>query len=364
MSGSMAEVKLNNKNCVVCFNSAIKEIRVINSRAGREKRLKQLLLKYGEINVVEGVMCRTCERKLLSLHNECNNFRTQCQNTSQNFAVKRCASSTSPSTSPAARKPLALIQIQAASSSVASLSTSSPRPKSSKTSKTKYLTINPATDVTIQPFSDSAVRVLDNQSDESTTNLLRTNLTQDASNNTVAQLIAANLSSRTGDRCLTTSQCSAVVDATNTKSLMLVVGAITAASTAAFEHQVTAEIETVMDKLKARKRGTPSMLLAVGVGKSAYETLTEFSWDKCVSEFHSNFPLLCNVLVSAMLGRDKKTDARQVDGVLQRLGMIYAIIVQCRIPYLSRVQRLMSAILTDSLVDVKVGLTMDILSIF
>src|SRR5664279_247178 len=85
-------IKLKSSHCVVC-NVEKKETRRINSSAGEQKNLSELLKKYGEVDIVEGTICRSCERRLLHLHKECSEFYEQCQNTFYGAHVKRCANS-------------------------------------------------------------------------------------------------------------------------------------------------------------------------------------------------------------------------------------------------------------------------------
>ncbi|XP_063444106.1 uncharacterized protein LOC134724790 [Mytilus trossulus] len=66
--------------------------RHINSDAGLKKNLSTLLLKYGEIDVLEGVVCRNCERKLLSLDKQVSEFRSKCNEKLDLVGGKRCMS--------------------------------------------------------------------------------------------------------------------------------------------------------------------------------------------------------------------------------------------------------------------------------
>ena len=66
--------------CVVCKNSIKKgEARHINSTAGQKKNLPSLLVLYGGIEIVEGVLCRSCERRVIALDASVTQFRKMCQ---------------------------------------------------------------------------------------------------------------------------------------------------------------------------------------------------------------------------------------------------------------------------------------------
>lgn len=75
------------KVCCVCGENK-KEVRYIESEKGKEKHLSQLLLKYGGIDLVQGIICRTCHDTLLKLHKSATNFWEHCQ--SSKSKSKRC----------------------------------------------------------------------------------------------------------------------------------------------------------------------------------------------------------------------------------------------------------------------------------
>ncbi|CAC5411404.1 unnamed protein product [Mytilus coruscus] len=66
--------------------------RHLNSDAGLKKKLSTLLLKYGEIDVLEGVVCRNCERKLLNIDKQVSEFRSKCNEKLDLVGGKRCMS--------------------------------------------------------------------------------------------------------------------------------------------------------------------------------------------------------------------------------------------------------------------------------
>ena len=79
--------------CVVCKQPIRKgESRELDSAAGRKKGLSALLFKYGDINIIEGVICRTCEMKLVNIDNSVTEFKKACQETLHLLSIKRVLS--------------------------------------------------------------------------------------------------------------------------------------------------------------------------------------------------------------------------------------------------------------------------------
>ena len=70
--------KINKHLCVVCkIDKSV--VRSINSDAGK-KIMSELLQIYGDINIIEGIVCQNCERKLLNLDESVTDLKKQCQN--------------------------------------------------------------------------------------------------------------------------------------------------------------------------------------------------------------------------------------------------------------------------------------------
>ena len=95
----------NHAVCILCNNTA-KEPRNVGS-AKTKHNIKDLLLKYGGINVESGKMCVLCFGKLYSLHEKSMAFYNICQASYKLniHQVKRMASS--PSESSSKRKTIA-----------------------------------------------------------------------------------------------------------------------------------------------------------------------------------------------------------------------------------------------------------------
>ena len=84
------------------------------------------------------------------------------------------------------------------------------------------------------------------------------------------------------------------------------------------------------------------------------EFLSELKWEEICQEAFTLFPLLVCMMVSIMLPKEKWTSTIAIRNILPRLGMVYAILIQTRIPQLSRVQRVVTALLADSICETKV----------
>ena len=87
---------------------------------------------------------------------------------------------------------------------------------------------------------------------------------------------------------------------------------------------------------------------------TAYLQLDSFNWADIVVEMQHTFPMFLKLAIGIMLPKENRTNASEIQKILPRLGMIYAICIQNRVHYLSLVQRMMAAILTEGLCDVRV----------
>ena len=87
-------LKLLLPKCVVCAKSVGGHYTLLHSSTGVKKGLSQLLLKYGGVNVTQGMICSPDQEKLLNLEKRVASFREQCQETikviSRSGGAKRC----------------------------------------------------------------------------------------------------------------------------------------------------------------------------------------------------------------------------------------------------------------------------------
>ena len=114
------------------------------------------------------------------------------------------------------------------------------------------------------------------------------------------------------------------------------------------ENAIVAHISSCIGSMSAKTHGPNVSVLS----KTGYEELTTFSWIEVVEEFVKKHLLLAKILISACL-----PDIKNVDSFAEyssRIGMIYSIIMQSRIHYLSRVQRVITHCLQESTCERKV----------
>ena len=84
-------IKSTKHVCVVCkIDKSV--ARSINSDAGKKKKLSELLQIYGDVNIIEGIVCQNCERKLLIIDKSVTDFKKQCQTSLSLLCGKRCSS--------------------------------------------------------------------------------------------------------------------------------------------------------------------------------------------------------------------------------------------------------------------------------
>jgi len=317
----LTPVKIKCSNCLVCKKEK-SDLRRVNSAAGIQKNVRELLKKYGEIDVIEGSICRACEKKLFHLHDSCTSFRNQCLATCYTANVKRCSTS-----------PVQLLSQPETHVSASQKNFMGASRNQDMVNKQSLLV------PTIQPMHN--VPADDTSSVKS-----------------IAQCIVKSLT--VDDYCLTNSDSAKIIRASKTKVLNYLVDTVNALNCGkqAIQQKTVALNDENIDTLRKLKH-SPSVMLHTD-GKSVYETLVNFSWESCVTEFYNNFPTICSLIVGMMLSTEERCNETDVISIFPKLGLIYGIIVQCRIPYLSRVQRMMSATLMDSLLDVKVSATQNL----
>ena len=92
---TMVTPKESTWGCIVCCLQATNSERReqgVRFCSRKEKGLSALLFKYGNINIIEGVICRTCERKLVNLDNSVTEFKKACQENLHLLSIKRVLS--------------------------------------------------------------------------------------------------------------------------------------------------------------------------------------------------------------------------------------------------------------------------------
>ncbi|WAR28244.1 hypothetical protein MAR_013948 [Mya arenaria] len=101
--------------------------------------------------------------------------------------------------------------------------------------------------------------------------------------------------------------------------------------------------------LKNRKIGKLSVLM-----KKDFDSLKTIEMKDIIEEFDENFPELLQLILSIMLPKSKRNNEKALANILPRWGLVYSVIIQARIPQLSRLQRAVAMCLADNICDQKV----------
>lgn len=94
-NGKMYSTQIRHSNKMSCVWNFPYEIRKVETAKVRKQNLKDLLLKYGGVNLESGIICRNCFNKLDSLDRKTQEFYESCQKyaLSSSSRCKRMASS-------------------------------------------------------------------------------------------------------------------------------------------------------------------------------------------------------------------------------------------------------------------------------
>ncbi|XP_063399113.1 uncharacterized protein LOC134683724 [Mytilus trossulus] len=401
--------KTNLNICVVCKIQKEKKIewRLIDSSHGQKKRIAQLLLKYGEIDVVDGAICRPCERKLSSLDNSVREFKFKCNQNFHLISPKRCF--TDENTNPAKKLSNNGENVEnptPSSPKSTHMSTSSniSTPQNFNTVRKQLGDISNITCTPIRPkhhdtLNDSGIS-LSTPEIEIETNSLALNR-KNKSNSTVTcskelfkdtptnvechdHIYSAVSTPRKRSKIKTTKETLPKEEETlavkSLKKIIVkqqqydylspvelaeIVSVLPLGSRSAliqtllkydsFKHLITDELMKILsnqhDILKNRKRGKLSVLN----GKS-FEDMINFNWSPIVEELCDEFPVLCRTILSFMLPDNltEKTKSDRITSMVPRIGFIYSLLAQSRNQELSKVQHMINTILFDNLCDQKV----------
>lgn len=121
-----------------------------------------------------------------------------------------------------------------------------------------------------------------------------------------------------------------------------------------FERSLAEDIRKSTGRMSALKHGSHISVLS----KISYEDLTTFSWQEVLEEFSEKHTSLARILVAAcMPGSDNTLDSYSQKAFVEAspmIGMMYSMIMQSRVHYLSRVQRVIAHCLQESTCERKV----------
>ena len=108
------------------------------------------------------------------------------------------------------------------------------------------------------------------------------------------------------------------------------------------------ELATRPDSMQNVKHGKVSVLM-----RKDYNDMTHTHMTDIVDEFMTEFPELFRLVLSIIHGH-KDLTSETLRTLIPRLGMIYSILMQTRIPSLSRLQRVLTMALGDQICNQKV----------
>ncbi|XP_006814411.1 uncharacterized protein LOC102801398 [Saccoglossus kowalevskii] len=362
-------VKISNSSqaCFVCSTVGTRT-KKIHEGTGKHN-LKLLLSKYGEVEVIEGLICRNCERHLLTLDRQVNEFREKCQTSSRlNSNVKRCARSPLVAEGKSFKKHsnLSSCKITEITDSVEiRCAEECPTPSSStkppKTVRPRQIfpplpqeTNSIKKDITRVGMEHNYFKLSDNSRISSSCGMPKLDSTKKTSqefDDILLELRDLCSSPKPSQCVLTKSNITLLTAAMNTKSAEALANAAMDIPNVATHvtHVLSKKINHTASNMGNRKHGFVSYLM-----KKDYNSLKTLSWNDVICEAVTKFPELVLLLVTCMLAPEKRTLLEKLRSLIPRLGMIYGVIMQGRIPELSRVQRVIAMLLQDNLTDQKV----------
>jgi hypothetical protein len=277
--------------CVVCAKSTTgRQPRSLSSYAGQQKRLSDLLSKYGSINVVQGQICVSCERKPLHIEEKVRLFSDACQQARtflDKIPQKRCLPCTPNSKTSTPLKPIR---------------NNITTPKMEK--KRRHLTFpspfsspNKENDVCFDTSLGVSPFVL------SSTPISGRTCHPPAPDNTPILVPSAPSTSE-----ISTSPCiqSSISDHTYCNVAVLppqagqTAQALESEISSSIIDHVHKQLESSKTELRRRKYGFVSVLRCKEQA-TLFENLRSFQWEDVVKEFYMLFPQLCILIIKVML---------------------------------------------------------------
>ena len=364
-------IKVHLDICVIC-GQITTDLRSIHTAVGTKKRLPELISQFCGITVTHGKICRNDESKLKSLDTKVSQLKLQAKKTVEllqtKSAIKRQAHSPQHvKLSPGKTATTPALSSLPKKSSKKQLFPK-PAPESMAVTPKKQPPSLPSSSSPQSFSADHSYSIQQNTSSTSTrsskvsitpspvdhayshSQVLPSPVSQISSQIVTSQLsLHSHLNYVPPDESLKIINEAQTGNPSAIASLMSSIKQINNAYILAIQEKHDSEL----NKLTVTKHGYVSALMKRH-GSSSYNQLNGFSWETIVSEMLHKFPALFHICLGIMLQNESRSNATAVQNVLPRLGMVYAICMQQRIHSLSLVQRMMSAILTEGLCDVKV----------
>ncbi|CAG2243662.1 unnamed protein product [Mytilus edulis] len=385
--------------CLVCgkFAKEARRVETIRKLKGKDYSLKELLKKYGGINVESGTVCRNCSKKVDSLHKKKTDFYNECQ---KNAGMsKRMASS--PHINPPKRINMStpkniysicsntetdqahvsgILSLQSASSLSGSSShpfsldslTSSATSESATSFQTASLTSlassNSVTSNQTGSCSTSTDHIYSKNNEKSST--VKSKGKEDKQRSTIPAAIDhdyivskpspvvqnimvdkimdfknnININSKTEMKEADTEILMSILKTKNKREVIKHL-----LTTEGFKDSILCllmeEINLMSNRLRNRKLFYVSELM-----KKRPEDLKFFKWNEIMVKFPTVFSLILTMFLTPqdMENKDK------IEAIIPRIGMVYSMLMQGRNKELSRIQRITSLFLFDNICDQKV----------
>ena len=349
--------KVRSNLCLVCADTNSSIYTKLDTKSGQEKDLAKLLQLYGGINVIEGGVCRNCERKLLGLHKTTTDFRKKCQESFQHVQTKRMHPTTPGKEN---KRP----QVDGAVTPVPQESTETPQyvkaparllaPKAladhfgtSSEVGTKSTETPQCSTRAIRPLAPKAL------ADHFTCSKVDTKTKEPQKKKRHKRCVAVPESLQT----FIQEEDVAVLGGNDFARICAVLGTRNPSCIAAtlmkikpmqraLLQEIVKEIRVEEKRMGVRKRGDVSYLM-----RKDFQAMETFSWTEVVQEGCKRHPLLITLLAQSLLAKD---DMAKLEEHIPRLGMLYGMLMQGRNQELSLVQRVNSMVLYDNLCDQKV----------
>ena len=384
--------KVHEGVCTVCKLIIKKgEARIINSLTGQKKNLSSLLNTYGGIDIVEGVMCRKCERRLIALDASVLEFKKMCQtdlhmlnskrgltditNTQENkkrnsskklFSVTEQSEEKDSYSNLSVDEGFVSVSQSDSSSSVYNIGFKTPvliRKKEVTTSTPIKCLSSPVTITTVSPIPASDNTCINTTSCSVNNDHAYTCSKENSKKTPVhkAKLREQNDSNVLGeyikksevDDFMTDNEFSDILGQLPQRSRQNFISCLLKHDhiKAAIEDTLLAGVAKSCDFLKNRKHGKLSVLM-----RKDWVALKNFNWGMILEELKTENPFLLRTFLSVLVpdSLNEEQKSRKAAENLPRLGMAYAILSQGRNSSLSRVQRVISTVLFDHICDQKV----------
>ena len=371
-------VKVPLHMCVICGKTAT-DLRHVHTAAGRKNQLQRLLHIYCDVSLTQGALCRADENKIMNLDEKVIALKTACKRTlserSSRPGIKRGIHSPSiSSVGPVTAKTLSTKPSPCSSSSRKTPKKQLFSSIAAEPSKVHVKHQKSVTDVHSKDDHHYHKAADDHRNKQDSISPVHVHVQQHSPipspadhlycHSQAISLSATNVAADIASKQQVTPPQSQHIALSEKDKLL---EAVQLGSTQCLaQHLVRNQqlsmsfvnaIQDVHDvhvkELQRQKHGNLSVLLKK-MHHTAYLQLDSFNWADIVVEMQHKFPMFLKLAIGIMLPKEKRTNASEIQKILPRLGMIYAICIQNRVHYLSLVQPMMAAILTEGLCDVRV----------